>query len=76
MKFLGKGKAYHYKDKVIGVCPTLDKNLYMIGSVKSTGSYTRMKSKEFPLCSSIEMAQENLDKYATKSGLIEAAENA
>ena len=29
MKFLGKGKAYHYKDKVIGVCPTLNEKATM-----------------------------------------------
>ena len=76
MKFLGKSKAYHYKDKVIGVCPTLNEKLYMIGSVNPTGSYTRMKAKALPICSSIEIAQENLDKYAVKNGLVEVAENA
>lgn len=67
MKFFGK--AYRYKDKVIGVCPTLNKNLFMVGSIKPTGSYMRIKSKALPLCSSIEAAQENLDKYAVMNGL-------
>ena len=69
MKFFGK--AYRYKDKIIGVCPTLDKNTFMIGTVKKTGSLQRIKSKNFPLCSSIEEAQKNLDEYASKNGLLE-----
>ena len=67
MKFFGK--AYRYKDKVIGVCPTLNKNLFMVGSIKPTGSYVRIKSKALPLCASVEAAQENLDKYAVMNGL-------
>ena len=69
MKFLGK--SYRYKDKVIGVCPTLSKDLFMVGSIKATGSYTRIKSKAFPLCLSIEEAQKNLGQYAAREGLLE-----
>ena len=36
MKFLGK--AYRYRDKVISVCPTVDKKLFMVGSIKPTGN--------------------------------------
>lgn len=50
------GKSYRYKDKVI---------------IKATGSYTRIKSKAFPLCLSIEEAQKNLDQYAAREGLLE-----
>lgn len=72
MKFLSK--TYRYKDKIIGVCPTLNPKLFMIGSIKPTGSYTRLKSRELPLCTSIETAQENLEKYAAKNNLLEYKE--
>ena len=63
------GKAYHYKDKIIGVCPTIGKEYFMIGHIKPSGSYRRMNS--LPLCQTVEEAQAKLDEYARAKGLSE-----
>lgn len=71
--FVGNGKIYHYKDKVIGVCQTLDSNLYMVGYAKANGrSRARIKSRNLPLCTSIDEAQKYLDEYAARNKLTEA----
>ncbi len=62
------GKAYRYKDKVIGVCNTLRDGIYMIGH-KTTGGHKRVKV--FPLFESIDKAQAKLDDYARGKGLPE-----
>lgn len=64
------GKAYRYKDKVIGVCPTLSRERFMIGYIKPSGSYKRMVP--LPLFGSTEEAQVRLDEYARERGLSEA----
>ena len=68
------GKSYVYKDKVIGVCPTLRKELFMIGHIKSSGSFTRARIKAFPLFTSVAEAQTKLDEFARSRGLSEVAE--
>ena len=71
--FVGNGKIYHYKDKVISVCQTLDPNLYMIGYAKPNGrSSARIKSRNLPLCPNIDEAQKYLDEYAERNKLMEA----
>lgn len=65
------GKAYWYKGKIIGVCPTLSDEMFMIGHVKSSGSYQRCRIKEFNLYSSFEDAQRCLDEFAVSRGLSE-----
>ncbi len=62
------GKAYRYKDKVIGVCNTLRDGIYMVGH-KTTGGHRRGKS--FPLFDSVKEAQSVLDGYARAKGLPE-----
>lgn len=65
------GKSYMYKDKVIGVCPTLSNSLFMIGHIKSLGSFQRARIKVFPLFSSVTEAQMKLDEFACTQGLME-----
>ena len=60
------GKTYKYKDKVIGVCNTMNKNVFMIGHIKPSGSLKRV------LFRSIEEAQKALDEFAASKGLAEA----
>lgn len=63
------GKAYRYKDKVIGVCNTLSDEPYMIGHIKPSGSLKRVKV--LPLFLKIEEAQKALDDFASARGLAE-----
>lgn len=63
------GKAYRYKDKVIGVCNTLSDELYMIGHIKPSGSLKRVKV--LPLFLKTEDAQKALDEFAKARGLAE-----
>ena len=65
------GKAYRYKDKVIGVCNTLSDELYMIGHFKPSGNLKREKIP-LPLFRSIKEAQKALDEFAKARGLAEA----
>ena len=62
------GKAYRYKDKVIGVCNTLREGVYRIGAC-TTGGHTRIKV--FPLFATVQAAQHELDTYALFKGLPE-----
>lgn len=62
------GKTYRYKDKVIGVCDTLDHDVFMIGHA-TTGGHRR--AKWLPLFGSIEEAQAALDRYAAAKRLPE-----
>ncbi|MBQ3447264.1 MAG: hypothetical protein IJG37_06460 [Synergistaceae bacterium] len=62
------GKMYRYKDKVIGVCNTLNPDAYMVGYA-TTGGHKRMKS--IPVCGSVEEAQKALDEFASVKGLPE-----
>ncbi len=62
------GKAYRYKDKVIGVCNTLQDGVFMIGHA-TTGGHKRMKA--LPLFGSIDEAQKALDEFAAARGLSE-----
>ena len=68
------GKSYIYKDKVIGVCPTLSSSLFMIGHIKSTGSFQRARIKAFPLFTSVAEAQTKLDEFASSRRLTEVTE--
>ena len=65
------GKSYRYKDKVIGVCPTLNDEVFMIGHIKQSGSFQRARIKVFPLFSSVTEAQMKLDEFACTQGLME-----
>ena len=65
------GKAYRYKDKVIGVCNTLREGVFMVGHA-TTGGHRRVKV--FPLFDSVEEAQAKLDSYARAKGLPEVQE--
>ena len=62
------GKAYRYRDKVIGVCNTIGDG-YMIGHVKPSGSLRRVKI--LPLFNSAEEGQKCLDEFARSRGLTE-----
>ena len=62
------GKAYKYKDKVIGVCNTIGDG-FMIGHVKPSGSLRRVKI--LPLFDSVEEGQKALDEFAAARGLVE-----
>ena len=62
------GKSYRYKDKVIGVCNTLQDGVFMIGHT-TTGGHKRMKA--LPLFGSIDEAQKALDEFAAARGLME-----
>ncbi|MBR0167394.1 MAG: hypothetical protein IJQ08_01840 [Synergistaceae bacterium] len=64
------GKTYRYKDKVIGVCETLNPDSYMIGHA-TKGGHKRVKN--LPIFGSIEEAQNALDDYARAKGLLEAS---
>ena len=66
------GKAYKYKDKVIGVCNTISDGLYMIGHIKPSGSLKRVKI--LPLFLKVSEAQKALDDFAKARGLWEAQE--
>lgn len=62
------GKTYRYKEKVIGVCNTLNPDSFMIGH-STTGGHKRLKF--LPVFGNIEDAQKALDAYALKKGLPE-----
>ena len=66
------GKAYKYKDKVIGVCNTISDGLYMIGHIKPSGSLKRVKM--LPLFLKVSEAQKALDDFAQARGLWEVQE--
>ena len=66
------GKAYKYKDKVIGVCNTISDGLYMIGHIKPSGSLKRVKI--LPLFLKVSEAQKALDDIAKARGLWETQE--
>ena len=63
------GKSYRYKDKVIGVIPTLNDELFMIGHIKPSGSLKRVKI--LPLFLKADEAQKSLDEFASARGLSE-----
>ena len=63
------GKAYKYKDKVIGVCNTISDGLYMIGHIKPSGSLKRVKM--LPLFLKVSEAQKALDEFAKARCLTE-----
>ena len=65
------GKSYRYKDKVIGVVPTLNDGVFMIGHIKPSGSLKRVKI--LPLFLRADEAQKHLDEYARSRGLSEAS---
>ena len=67
------GKAYRYKDKVIGVCNTLREGLYMIGHA-TTGGHKRVKA--LSLFDSVEESQKTLDDFAAARGIDENTANA
>lgn len=67
------GKTYRYKDKVIGVCETLNPNSYMIGH-STKGGHKRVKN--LPIFGSKDEAQKALDDYAHRKGLPEVKEGA
>ena len=64
------GKSYCYKDKVIGVIPTLNDEVFMIGHIKPSGSLKRVKI--LPLFLKADEAQIALDEFARSRGLAEA----
>ena len=66
------GKAYKYKDKVIGVCNTIGDG-FMIGHVKPSGSLRRVKI--LPLFDSVEEGQKALDEFAAARGLLEVQDD-
>ena len=66
------GKAYRYKDKVIGVLTTLNDGVFMTGYIKPSGSFKRIKI--LPLFLKAEEAQKALDEFAQARGLSEAQE--
>ena len=66
------GKTYKYKDKVIGVCNTLNEDIFMIGHIKPSGSLKRVKI--LPLFLKVSEAQKALDDFAKARGLWEAQE--
>ena len=66
------GKTYRYKDKVIGVCETLNPNFYMMGYIEGGHKFSPLPC----LFDSIEEAQKALDDYAHRKGLPEVKEGA
>ena len=66
------GKAYKYKDKVIGVCNPLNEDIFMIGHIKPSGSLKRVKI--LPLFLKVSEAQKALDDFAKARGLWEVQE--
>ena len=62
------GRAYRYKDKVIGVSRTIDPNIYMV-AYPTPGGHKRMKN--IPLSDSPDVEQERLDVFAMAKGLSE-----
>lgn len=62
------GKSYRYKERIIGVCETLNEGMWMVGHA-TTGGHRRMK--KFPLCLKAEEAQARLDAFANARGLAE-----
>ena len=63
------GKAYRYKDKVIGVLTTLNDGMFMTGYIKPSGSFKRIKI--LPLFLKADEAQKALDEFAQSRGLSE-----
>ena len=64
------GKTYSYKNKTIGVCRTLNDEVFMVGHIKPSGSYKREKIS-LPLSSDAESLQNRLDEFAKNKGLKE-----
>lgn len=64
------GKSYRYKDKVIGVVPTLNDEVSTIVHIKPSGSLKRVKI--LPLFLKADEAQKSLDEFARLRGLSEA----
>lgn len=64
------GKAYRYKDKVIGVLTTLNDGVFMTGYIKPSGSFKRIKA--LPLFLKADEAQKALDDFAKVRRLSEA----
>lgn len=62
------GRTYRYKDKVIGVCQTIDPNVYMVGYA-TPGGHKRMSS--IPLSDSVDLEQARLNMFAMAKGLPE-----
>ena len=63
------GKTYCYKNKTIGVCRTLNDGLFMVGRIKPSGSYQRVKI--LPLSTDSESLQNRLNEFAKVNGLSE-----
>lgn len=63
------GKTYCYKNKTIGVCRTLASSVFMVGHIKPSGSYKRVKI--LPLSTDAELLQKRLDEFAKEKGLTE-----
>lgn len=61
------GKSYRYKDKVIGVIPTLNDELFVIGYIEPSGSLKRVKI--LALFPKADEAQKFLDGFAISRGL-------
>ena len=62
------GRTYRYKDKVIGVCQTLDPDIYMV-AYPTPGGHKRMNL--IPLSDNPDVEQERLDVFAMAKGLPE-----
>ncbi len=62
------GKTYRYKDKIIGVCNTLNPSMYMVGH-QTTGGHKRLKW--LPISDSADEVQAALDAWAKSKGLAE-----
>ena len=65
------GKAYMWKGNVIGVVPGLGGDRFIVAR-ETGGGHKRIVSPHLPVCTTAEMAQIHLDKFAADRGLQEA----
>ena len=65
------GKAYIWKGRAIGVVPGLGSDTFIVAR-ETSGGHKRIKSSHLPVCTTAEMAQIHLDKFAADRGLREA----
>ena len=65
------GKAYIWKGRAIGVVPGLGNDTFIVAR-ETRGGHKRVVSPNLPVCTTAEMAQIHLDKFAADRGLREA----
>ncbi|MBQ9528187.1 MAG: hypothetical protein IJR68_11300 [Fretibacterium sp.] len=66
-------KAYIWKGKAIGVVPGLGSNVFIVAR-ETGGGHKRIVSPSLPVCTTAEIAQIHLDKFAADRGLLEAGD--